>query len=749
MLLAPLGDLYGGGYQENQSVFGDTAQNVNNPIIDFDPTCANMVNPHFVTNQSRTFQGPHQQQIVFGPTHVLLLNIHSLSLIQARLFMALSNKSLFLYLLQKFNEMNALFHQAFPAEFALFPVPSALVRSFPVPLFQAPPLQVQSSASKPFERLLADQFTEAKKLYAKALMADNERRLTTAYGVRHEGVDSRPDLGSFATDVEHSGKESIATGLAHSPINSEASSASLWSRGYQENQSVFGDTAQNVNNHLIDFDHTCANMVNPHFVTNQSRTFQGPHQQQIVFGPTHVLLLNIHSLSLIQAILFMALINKSLFLYLLQPKNLERHYVLSGDADGEIMLWEFSLADRKNGGMWCKYQRRYWQIIFPTSAGGECKLSYLDSLVTGKKPMVALSLVELPENSGHLALAMGGLDNKIHIYSGERTGKVFPMPVNLKGHTGHTDWIRSLDFSLPLYANVETSILLVSSSQDKGIRLWKMALLADSSKEETSVAAYIKGPVFLAGELSHCALGNVGTDFDDWKPQKVPSGHFAPVSDIAWARDGKYLLSVSHDQTSRVFSAWTNESLLEDGEAWHEIARPQVHGHDINCVTLIRGKGNHRFVSGAEEKVFESPLSFLKTLNHTTSKKSGFHDLPSNIQILGANMSALGLSQKPIYLHGLDTLETIPGAVPTVLTEPPIEEQLSWHTLWSESHKLYGHGNELFSLCSDHEGKPVASSCKAQLASAPEIWLWQVGSWKAVGRLHSQSNSNTVGILSR
>lgn len=76
------------------------------------------------------------------------------------------------------------------------------------------------------------------------------------------------------------------------------------------------------------------------------------------------------------------------------------------------------------------------------------------------------------------------------------------------------------------------------------------------------------------GELGHCALGfygghwsptgfsilahgyggsfhlwkNVGTDYDDWKPQKVPSGHFAAVSDISWARDGGYLLSVSHDQ---------------------------------------------------------------------------------------------------------------------------------------------------------------------------------------------------------
>ncbi|KAK6146841.1 hypothetical protein DH2020_020710 [Rehmannia glutinosa] len=596
-----------------------------------------------------------------------------------------------------------------------------------------------------------------------------------------------------------------------------------------------------------------------------------------------------------------------------KARNLERHYLLSGDADGTIFLWEFSLADRKEGGWgkqgteesdfsvmatmtifdrdnlrkttfifmgatcgkegehadkgFCLQWRNVlqvpekhkkgvtcisavmvsqtdaifassssdgivsvWEVILPSSSGGECKLSCLDTLFVGKKPMVALSLTELPGNSGHLALAMGGLDNKIHIYSGERTGK-FVHACELKGHT---DWIRSLDFSLPLYENGETSsLLLVSSSQDKGIRIWKMALhesLANNRKEETSLASYIKGPIFLAGsfsyqislesllighedwvysvewqppknssvdgiecyqpqsilsasmdktmmiwqpekttgiwmnmvtvgELSHCALGfygghwslsgdsilahgyggsfhlwkNVGTDIDDWKPQKVPSGHFAAVSDISWAREGEYLLSVSHDQTSRIFSAWCDESSSEDGKAWHEIARPQVHGHDINCVTLIRGKGNHRFVSGAEEKVarvFEAPLSFLKTLSHATSQKSSFtDDLPVDVQILGANMSALGLSQKPIYVQasseskernineGIDTLETIPEAVPVVFTEPPIEEQLAWHTLWPESHKLYGHGNELFSVCGDHEGKLVATSCKWALSA--------------------------------
>jgi elongator complex protein 2 len=50
-----------------------------------------------------------------------------------------------------------------------------------------------------------------------------------------------------------------------------------------------------------------------------------------------------------------------------------------------------------------------------------------------------------------------------------------------------------------------------------------------------------------------------------------------------------------------------------------------------------------------------------------------------------------------------------------VFIEPPVEDQLAWNTLWPESHKLYGHGNELFSLYCDHAGKLVASSCKVLL----------------------------------
>ena len=71
---------------------------------------------------------------------------------------------------------------------------------------------------------------------------------------------------------------------------------------------------------------------------------------------------------------------------------------------------------------------------------------------------------------------------------------------------------------------------------------------------------------------------------------------------------------------------------------------------------MIEGQGNHHFVSGADEKVarvFEAPLSFLKSLKHANPLMSGNpEDLPSDLMVLGANMSALGLSQKPIYLNG-------------------------------------------------------------------------------------------------
>lgn len=134
---------------------------------------------------------------------------------------------------------------------------------------------------------------------------------------------------------------------------------------------------------------------------------------------------------------------------------------------------------------------------------------------------------------------------------------------------GHEDWVYSVEWQPPESSSKDDvecycqpqSIL--SASMDKTMMVWK---------PEKTTGIWMN--MVTVGELSHCALGfygghwspngrsilahgyggsfhlwkDVGVDSDDWKPQKVPSGHYAPVSDISWARGGEYVLSVSHDQ---------------------------------------------------------------------------------------------------------------------------------------------------------------------------------------------------------
>lgn len=568
---------------------------------------------------------------------------------------------------------------------------------------------------------------------------------------------------------------------------------------------------------------------------------------------------------------------------------LEEHFLLSGSADGVIIIWACLLSHKKwrqvlqvpkshEKGITCiagliisplealfastssDGTVHIWEVGFPSQNGGDFKLSLLQVISVGSRAMAALSLSELPGNAADWILAMGGLDNKVHLYVGERNQK-FLHACELKGHQ---DWIRGLDFSIPTSGKEGKQIFVASASQDRTIRIWKISsrsALCDDKEEgrsmqSISLKAFIEGPVFKSGtsmwqvslesllvghedwvysvkwqppskisiddnndcwvqpqsilsasmdktmmiwrpesktgiwvnevtvgELSHSALGfygglwgptgdsilahgyggsfhlwkNMGMSSEQWQPQLVPSGHSAAVLDLGWAKSNQFILSASHDQTTRIFAPWERNKDGDTEISWHEVSRPQVHGHDINAIAIIKGEGNHRYVSGADEKVarvFEAPLSFLQTLRYTAWGNLGKQDeSKEDIQILGANMSALGLSQKPIYVHasksvsatptvtegGSDAMENFPDAVPVVLTKPPPEENLAWNTLWPESHKLYGHGNELFAMCCDHEGKIIATACKAQSANVAEIWLWQVGSWRVVGRLHSHA----------
>lgn len=113
---------------------------------------------------------------------------------------------------------------------------------------------------------------------------------------------------------------------------------------------------------------------------------------------------------------------------------------------------------------------------------------------------------------------------------------------------------------------------------------------------------------------------------EHWTPLPTVSGHFGAVQDIAWeSNNGEFLISVSTDQTSRLHAPWRqNLTSAEEAEQdekkctepmlketknekkgirmlnWREIARPQIHGYNMQCIAMINSL---LYVSGADEKV--------------------------------------------------------------------------------------------------------------------------------------------------
>ena len=66
---------------------------------------------------------------------------------------------------------------------------------------------------------------------------------------------------------------------------------------------------------------------------------------------------------------------------------------------------------------------------------------------------------------------------------------------------------------------------------------------------------------------------------------------------------------------------------------------------------------------------------------------------------------------------------------------PPDEDFLSNNTLWPEEAKMYGHGNEIYTIDISHDGKFLASGQKAQEVKNAKLYLWNVETKKLIGKL--------------
>lgn len=205
-----------------------------------------------------------------------------------------------------------------------------------------------------------------------------------------------------------------------------------------------------------------------------------------------------------------------------------------------------------------------------------------------------------------------------------------------------------------------------------------------------------------------------------WNPSIGLGGHADCVTDLSWDPNGSYLLSCSKDQTTRLHGPW----LVDESKkvSWHELARPQIHGFDLNCLCAIDGV---TFASGGDEKVVRilgATESFVKSMKNITKRdlmESHHHE---RILPKFASVPPLGLSNKAIY-SDVDMDQHFKSVE---LLEPPLEETLGQNTLWPEIHKLYGHGFEISALASNIKGTLLASACKASKANQAGIKLWNI-----------------------
>ncbi|RYP77025.1 hypothetical protein DL771_001315 [Monosporascus sp. 5C6A] len=359
---------------------------------------------------------------------------------------------------------------------------------------------------------------------------------------------------------------------------------------------------------------------------------------------------------------------------------------------------------------------------------------------------------------------------------------------------GHDDWIYSAKWCPRNGSNSGGRPQLLSTSADNTLAIWEAdassgiwittVRLGEISREKGATTATGSTGGFWTGLWSPDAgsvacLGRTGSwrlwghdrDRDQWLPRVGVSGHTRAVTGVAWARSGDYLLSTSADQTTRLHAAWVAAAEGEDGtetenksrteSTWHEMARPQIHGYDLNCIDTL---GDSQFVSGADEKlmrVFDEPRAVARLLNRVCGIGNPVEaDDDGTRRPDAADMPVLGLSNKAVETEedGInnnnqeeresrqqpaaddnkataaeagdpDAAEAAAAAAVRRLAldvdRPPLEDALSRHTLWPEAEKLYGHGYELSCLACSHNGRLVASACRASSANHAVVRLFE------------------------
>ncbi|KAJ3510299.1 hypothetical protein NLJ89_g4762 [Agrocybe chaxingu] len=312
---------------------------------------------------------------------------------------------------------------------------------------------------------------------------------------------------------------------------------------------------------------------------------------------------------------------------------------------------------------------------------------------------------------------------------------------------GHEAGVTSLTWS-PVGSSTPT---LLSTSTDSSVILWSPSTILNTSGDSSSsiwinrqrfgdvggqrLGGFVGGLWANGGNDAlawgwaggwrrwRCDYPGVDIASESWSEKGAITGHKGPVKGLDWSPDGKYVISVGLDQTTRIHGPVRMPGT--DKISWHEIARPQVHGYDLLNVVFISPL---KFVSIADEKVvrvFESPRNFVElTVKLDVAQfTEQEHERP-----LGANVPPLGLSNKA----------TSEGAQELVggsdYSRRPFDGELASATLWPEIEKIFGHGYESITLGISNSRKLIATACKATSGEHAVVRVYDITNFKLVGQ---------------
>lgn len=316
--------------------------------------------------------------------------------------------------------------------------------------------------------------------------------------------------------------------------------------------------------------------------------------------------------------------------------------------------------------------------------------------------------------------------------------------------TGHESWVYSINWC-------QTTKQLLSASFDKTLIIWNYSAESKMWLEKIRVGEVGGNTLgFYGGLFSPCGTKILAYSYNgafhiwkkiensiNWVSCVTVGGHFSEVVDCDWEPEGEFLISAGADQTVRIHAPFV---VYNKEATWHEIGRPQIHGYDMNSITII---SRYMFASSAEEKiirVFQAPANFVENFKNLCLVEN--NDNGQEFYPKGACIPSLGLSNKAIYsstnihatsLDNENNYNEDSHFHETHMTEPPTEETLLQNTLWPEIRKLYGHGYEVFTLDASSDGKYLASACKSTKPEYAAILLWDTTTWKNIQSLTSHT----------